>query len=137
MIRSSFCSARMRRMPAIASATVLALGLASAAALADDLAPPDVTYPKLAAHADAAEGFAPTGWQIETRLSGDLNGDGIDDLALVLRAHDPANVLDNTGGLGVEKLDTNPRILAVALGRSGGGYDLAAENHTLIPRATE
>ena len=30
--------------------------------------------------------------------------------------------------------DTNPRMLAVLLAKSGGGYGLAAENHALIPR---
>jgi hypothetical protein len=125
------------RGSAVGATIVLALGLAAAVARADDLTPPDVTYPTLAAHATEAEGFAPVGWQIETKLSGDLNGDGVDDLVLVLREQDPANVLANPDGPGVEELDTNPRILAVALGRSGGGFDLAAANHTLIPRTTE
>src|SRR5271156_5416575 len=67
-----------------AAAIVLALGLASAGARADDLTPPDVVYPELAAHAADAAGVAPAGWQVETKLSGDLNGEQIDGLVLVL-----------------------------------------------------
>src|SRR6185437_374638 len=40
-------------------------------------------------------------------------------------------------GVGPSGFDTNPRILAVALGRRGSGYDLAVEDHVLIPRDTE
>jgi hypothetical protein len=88
------------------------------------------------AQGPSAEAFAPAGWRVEFKIAGDLNKDGIDDLALVIRQNDPKNVLTNTG-LGVSKLDTNPRILAVVFGKAGGGYTLALENHTLIPRTTE
>jgi hypothetical protein len=98
---------------------------------------PDVVYPTLARHAANAEGFAPAGWRIESKVSGDLNADGAADLVLVLRQNDPRNVLDNRGGLGPDTLDTNPRILAAALARPGGGYDLVLQNHSLIPRTSE
>jgi len=114
---------------------VLAAGLMPAAAFAQ-AEPPPVSYPKLASHSASAEAFAPPGWRVEVKLAGDLNKNGIDDLALVIRQNNPANVLTNTA-LGPPKLDTNPRILAVAFGNAGGGYDLALENHTLIPRTTE
>src|SRR5580692_8046351 len=94
---------RTTRGPTLTALVGLALGLAVLAARADDLTPPDVIYPTLAAHAADAVGFAPAGWQIETKLSGDLNGDGVDDLVLVLREHDPANVLANPDGPGVEE----------------------------------
>jgi hypothetical protein len=77
----------------------------------------------------------PAGWAIETKLSGDLNGDGVADLVLVLRDQDPANVLNNADGPGPEAFDTNPRILAVAFGRPDG-FDLVLANHDLIPRHT-
>jgi hypothetical protein len=112
----------------------LALALAPLRAAADPGDPPAVTYPTLPAHAAAAEGFVPAGWALETRLSGDLDGDHVDDLVLVLHDHDKANVIDNTGGLGDPVFDTNPRILAIAFGKPGGGFDLVVQNHTLIPR---
>jgi hypothetical protein len=119
---------------AAAAAVVMAL---PAVAAADELVIPDVAYPALARHAASADGFAPKGWRVESKAAGDLNGDGAEDLVLVLRQHDPRNVLDNSGNMGVDKLDTNPRILAVVLARPGGGYDLAVQNHSLIPRTTE
>jgi hypothetical protein len=112
-----------------------ALGFASALALAQ-AEPPPVAYPRLVAQGASAEVFAPAGWRVEFKATGDLNKDGIDDLALVIRQNNPANVLTNTG-LGAPKLDTNPRILAVIFGKAGGGYQLALQNHTLIPRTTE
>jgi len=105
-------------------------------ALGQDLTPPPVIYPQLPAQAATAAAFAPPGWHIESKISGDLNKDGIADLVLVLRDNNPANVLDNSGG-GEPKLNTNPRILAVAFGQSAGGYALAMANHTLIPRNTK
>jgi hypothetical protein len=119
----------------LARIVCFALCLAPAAALAQ-AEPPPVSYPKLVTQGASAEAFAPAGWRVELKIAGDLNKDGIDDLALVIRQNDPKNVLTNTG-LGVPKLDTNPRILAVVFGKAGGGYQLALENHTLIPRTTE
>jgi len=97
---------------------------------------PPVTYPALPPAARTAEGFTPDGWKLEVQASGDLDGDGIADLALVLRAQDPRNVVAHDG-LGPSPLDTNPRILAVALGRASGGYGLVLQNHRLIPRHVE
>jgi hypothetical protein len=98
-----------------------------------ELVIPPVRYPALPAAAASAEGFAPRGWRVEAQASGDLSGDGRADLAIVLRMNDPANVLANDG-LGDNPFDTNPRILAVALGVPGGGYRLAAQDHRLIAR---
>ena len=102
-----------------------------------DLAIPPVTYPALVRHALSAEDFVPAGWRVERKLSGDLNGDGRDDVALVLRANDPRNVIDAREQGGPERYDTNPRILAVAFASAAGGYGLALENHTLVVRTTE
>lgn len=89
------------------------------------------------ARAATAEGFAPRGWRVETRLAGDLDGDRRPDLVLLLRGDDPDCRVANPGGLGVDRLDTNPRILMVALAQAAGGYRLAARNGRLIPRNTE
>jgi hypothetical protein len=116
---------------------VLWLACGSALAADDgDLVIPPVTYPALVRHAQSVEGFLPMEWRIEIQKSGDLNGDGRDDVALVLRALDDRNVLDTRGQGGPENYDTNPRILAVAFANASGGYDLALENHTLVARTT-
>jgi hypothetical protein len=98
---------------------------------------PAVSYPALVKHARSVEGFLPMEWRMELKQSGDLNGDGRDDVVLVLRALDERNVIDMRGQGGPENFDTNPRILMVAFANAVGGYDLALENHTLIARITE
>jgi len=106
--------------------------LAATTSLAQPLSIPDVTYPTLPAQAASADGFTPTGWRQEILAKGDLNGDGVEDLALLLRNQAPENVLDNRG-LGPRRFDTNPRILAIAFGQQGG-YRLALQDHTLVRR---
>ncbi|HET9640587.1 MAG TPA: hypothetical protein VFP12_15415 [Allosphingosinicella sp.] len=116
----------------IRGALTALLALAASGAAAQDLVIPPVSYPPLPPAAAAAQGFVPKGWRIEARAGGDLDGDSRPDLALVLRADDPANVLHDT--FCEERFDTNPRILAILLAKPGGGYGLAVENHELIPR---
>jgi hypothetical protein len=109
-----------------------ACGLAAA-----EPAIPAASYPPLVKHAQSVEGFLPMEWRMEIKQSGDLNGDGRDDVAMVLRAIDERNIIDMRGQGGPEKYDTNPRILMVAFANAVGGYDLALENHTLIGRTVE
>jgi hypothetical protein len=94
---------------------------------------PPVTYPSLAATAADAKGFVPKGWKLEIQASGDLDGDSLPDLVLALQQQDPRNIIPN-GPLCGDTLDTNPRILAVALAQRGGSYRLAMQNHSLVPR---
>ncbi len=115
---------------------VAALLAGLSCASAQELAIPAATYPALPRQAASAEGFVPPGWRLEAQARGDLNGDGKADLAFVLHGTDPKNVVANPDGLGVDSLDTNPRILAVAFARAAG-YELALENHALIPRRTD
>jgi len=129
---------RRGELPQLAAAILLAVGgeiALSGSVAAQDLAIPPVTFPTLPRQAASAQGFVPAGWSLEAQAAGDLDRDGIPDLALVLRQTEPKNVIANENGLGDNPLDTNPRILAVAV-RSGpsGDYVLRLENHMLIPR---
>lgn len=108
-------------------------GLVFSAALAQEAEPPPVTFPTLAAKGATAQAFVPAGWTLESEVKGDLDKDGADDLALVLRMADPANVIKPYEDMDTT-LDTNPRMLAVALAEKAGGFRLGFENHTLIPR---
>lgn len=115
---------------------VIGLLLSGPAVAAEPVIPP-ASYPALVKHARSIEGFLPMEWRIEIQKSGDLNGDGREDVALVLRGLDDRNVIDMRVQGGPEEYDTNPRILMVAFANPAGGYDLALENHTLIARTTE
>jgi hypothetical protein len=82
--------------------------------------------------------FVPKGWIVEKQATGDLNDDGKPDLAFVLHKTDKRNILSNPEGMGVDPIDTNPRILCVAFQNANGdGYSLTMQNSTLIPRWTE
>lgn len=100
----------------------------------DELQIPRVTLPVLVPHAVSAKAFAPPGWVLQAQANGDLNGDGLPDLVFILHDTDKRNVIKNSKGLGVSEIDTNPRILGVAFAEKAGGYALAAQNSTLIPR---
>jgi hypothetical protein len=98
------------------------------------LSVPKVRFPDIAHKGKDAAAFAPSGWMVESQKAGDLNGDGRADIAFVLHDTEKRNVLTNTD-MGVQEIDTNPRILCVAFANAdGSGYTLALQNHTLIPR---
>lgn len=109
----------MPKRPALAALGALLVVLAAAPALAGTpiKLPTEISGPKAA---------VPTGWVREIVTRGDLNGDGREDLAVLLRDNDPA-LID------ADKVNSNPRILAVYFGQAGGGYRLVAENRQLIP----
>lgn len=120
----------MRLTALLAAAGFALLATASRA----DIAYPQVTYPALAAQGANAAAFVPAGWRLESTATGDLNADGRPDLAIVLKCANRRNIVANTQGLGPDPYDSNPRILAVIFAQPAGGYRLALENHTLIPR---
>ncbi len=116
--------------------TAICLLVMATPAVAQDVIIPEVTYPTLVAEASSAEGFVPKGWKLDHRQSGDLNGDGLDDLMLVLIDDDPRNLVSHES-FSENPVNTNPRILAVAFAEKSKAYRLVLENHTLIPRIVE
>lgn len=106
----------------------------SAVAGAQMIDPPPVTFPRLPSHAPSAEAFVPDDWKIVEKESGDLNGDGKADLALLLKMTANANIVAIDQSEPDKPFDTNPYMLAVALADPAGGYRLAASNHTFFLR---
>ena len=112
------------------------LMLFTAARVGSDETAPPVVFPAIPAQAQTQADLVPKGWTVEMESRGDLNGDGVADLMLVLHMTDPRNVITNDG-FGASELDTNPRILVVAFtDKATKKYSLALADHTLIPRHT-
>jgi hypothetical protein len=109
---------------------LLTLCLAATPAIAGDEVPA-VPYPTLPATAANVDGFVPAGWKLEAQASGDLNGDGTADLALVLRDQNKANILNHDN---FHDFDSNPRMLVIAFADGQHGYRLDTVNHSLISR---
>ncbi len=114
------------------AAALLFLLLMPLGASAQDLQIPPANYPHLIELGKSAQDFVPVGWKLELSATGDLNKDGVDDIAMVLRQDSAANRIVNES-LGENPFDTNPRILAAAFG-SADGFSLVVQDHTLIAR---
>ena len=71
--------------------------------------------------------FVPTGWKTIFSTKGDLNGDKLEDIAIVIEKTDKANIVKNEN-LGSEYLNLNPRILLVLFKQKNGSYILAGKN---------
>jgi len=112
---------------------LLLIAAPAAAQYPGDQEIPPVNYPTIPKTAAAPEGFVPRDWKLEAKATGDLNGDNLPDAALVLHLDDPANRIAPSWDETI-RYDTNPRMLIVAFARKGGGYELAATDHKLIPR---
>jgi hypothetical protein len=93
---------------------------------------PEVATPPLPQRAATVDAFVPEGWAIETRLDGPVDADSRPDVILLLRDRDPHNVVHNDG-LGVDELDTNPRLLVV-LAAEAAGYRRLAQSDQVIRR---
>lgn len=95
--------------------------------------PPPTHYPTVPAEGATITTFVPTGWRIEKHVTGDLNGDGHVDNALILHDNNPALRVPLPFN-DSPTIDTNPRLLVVLFARAGGGFRRVLANHTLIPR---
>jgi hypothetical protein len=117
----------------LAGATLILIATAASAQWPGDQTIPPVHYPNVPRHAPSLAGFVPSGWTLQDKGLGDIDGDRLPDAALVLRMRDPRNRI-HPSFAPKTRYDTNPLMLVVAFGSRGGGYDLVAANHQLIPR---
>ncbi|UII28298.1 hypothetical protein LVD15_07685 [Fulvivirga maritima] len=70
-------------------------------------------------------------WKIIAEAKGDLNKDGIEDLAFVIQNTDDKNLQLNDG-LGVDTVDLNPRVLGIYFGQSDGSYQKQLQSNEFI-----
>lgn len=117
----------------IAGGLLLLIAAPAGAQWPGDQEIPAVNYPAIQKTALTPNGFVPKGWKLEASATGDLNRDKLSDTALVLHMDDPANRIAPSWDETI-RYDTNPRMLVVAFAKKGGGYELAATDHKLIPR---
>lgn len=89
-------------------------------------------HPAIQPSGKSSDDFVPDGWKIIARADGDVNKDGLEDVALVIENTNPANFIRNDG-MGGDTLNINPRILIVLLKNSQGNFTLAAKNNRFIP----
>jgi hypothetical protein len=85
-------------------------------------------FSRLPAEAKDMAGFVPAGWTLIKNADGDLNKDGLSDVAGVLERK--TEIPDPAG-------DGPPRILFVAFQKPGGGYRLSVQANRAILRSGE
>lgn len=89
--------------------------------------------PSFAAPPDAFTQWVPSGWKVIADNVGDLNRDGIDDVALVIEEANPANFKKTPeGSLGPNIQNLNPRRLIILL-RSSSGLKEVLRRDDLLP----
>lgn len=112
---------------------VFLLALSHPASARDDLPPAPI--PSIPAVAKTPKGFVSKGWKLEQSATGDLNGDKIADVAIVMHSNDPQLVVKKREqDLGRDTFDSNPRSVVIALGQKDGGFRFLEASHSLIPR---
>ncbi|WP_026977765.1 hypothetical protein [Flavobacterium tegetincola] len=88
--------------------------------------------PTIPSTAATLKSFIPNGWKMILETTGDLNKDGLADQVMVIENTNPKNVIANEG-LGMNKLNTNPRILLVLFKTTANSYQLVVKNSGFIP----
>lgn len=92
--------------------------------------PKNSDYPNLPKSGKSINDFVPKDWETVGKAQGDLNGDKIEDSALVIKAN-LSKFLNKNDGLGSNPFDTNPRILVI-LFQDQDGYRIAKQSNTFI-----
>ena len=92
--------------------------------------PHNSDYPKLPKSGKSINDFVPKDWETVGKAQGDLNGDKLEDCALVIKAN-LSKFLNKHDGLGSNPFDTNPRILVI-LFKDKDGYKIAKQSNTFI-----
>ena len=99
----------------LAGGLLLLLSTGALAQWPGDQKIPPVKYPALPRHSADLGGFVPRQWKLTDKAVGDLNGDGIQDAALVLWMNDPRNRIHPSFDPKT-RYDTNPLMLVVLFG---------------------
>jgi hypothetical protein len=89
-------------------------------------------YPTLKQHVGTINDLAPKGWSILDSANGDLNGDNVDDLAVVMQRVDSTTLIITDQGY-VDTVRAQPRMLAILIATlPKGGYELNDQSDSFI-----
>jgi hypothetical protein len=75
---------------------------------------------KLSDQGDSVENLIPKNWKLLATTNGDLNKDGISDVAFVIENTAKKNIQLNEGGIGRDTINLNPRILGIYFREKSG-----------------
>lgn len=87
--------------------------------------------PELSAKGRTIQEVIPTGWKVLSKASGDLNGDGIEDLAFAIQSPLKKKVEYNDG-IESNTLQISPRILGIYFGKHNGKFKKKLQSNTFI-----
>ena len=78
------------------------------------------------------EKLIPQNWKILSTTNGDLNKDGISDVAFVIEKTDKENIKLNEGSIGRDSINLNPRILGIYFKNKNGKLTKKLESNSFI-----
>lgn len=89
-------------------------------------------YPAIVETGKTVAEFIPKGFTVVKRVSGDLNGDGAADAAMIIQGTSK-KFLNKNEGFGGPVFDTNPRILFILFKeKANAGFRVAARSNTFV-----
>lgn len=89
-------------------------------------------YPSLATKGISSTSFAPKGWTVLDSAYGDLNGDGVKDMALIFQHKDSVTIIKPQGYPDTVVI-TQPRILGLFFfNKASRQYELAEQSNTFV-----
>lgn len=96
----------------------------------------DFVYPELPETGASLETFVPAGWKVLGQASGDLNKDGVEDVAAVIETVDD---VDHVPGCDKWRTESSrpARTLILLFGEAGGGFVLSAKDNHIVLRSDE
>ncbi|HEY8402251.1 MAG TPA: hypothetical protein VIK89_13375 [Cytophagaceae bacterium] len=86
----------------------------------------------LKAEGKSLDDLIPKGWVLLDSAYGDLNKDGIKDLAFVIQDTNPSNLEFNDNTFGNDTINLNPRILGIYFGNSTGAFKKQLQSNDFI-----
>ena len=92
------------------------------------------TMPEIPLSGESKESFIPSDWEVMEEADGDLNGDNLPDIAMVIKYSKSDYIINSGNGPAISQ----PRILLILFKENGKNtYHLAAQNSSIIIESTD